>query len=271
MKGKLKELLREIATGEKQMERHRLRKGLPEEHGILQIFHKIDRYGKGRISTEDLQLYLRNKAVSCSQREVKMLFESYDANRDGKLSLNEFFRLLCSAHDNATGWLNEEQLVMLMQIEIKVLRNIETKKLELVHLPGFNIGECYRTIENRDLQQLLEVSAEDLGFLFRRVDRNADGVIGYFEFIDAVLPSDLRFRAALPRSVFKSTGKSICQYKEDTEGEVPVKPLFDRKKSPLRDNAASTKEFRTPLKQARTSPRRIEELLLDTGSTKEFE
>jgi Ca2+-binding EF-hand superfamily protein len=190
------------------------------------LYRKLDRYGLSQVSFLDLKAWLNNSRLVCTEQDARLVVKQYDANADGKLSKQEFCKLVLPslAPDLAELALSRTDYTVSTRVvdafnalcmkEITLQRNLERIKGELVRQPDFNAVDAFKTVDrfgndsiDRDSLILLmrrncfPVSAPDLNAIFRRFDCDGDERLSYVEFVDAIMPAKLdKLVESRPRS-----------------------------------------------------------------------
>ena len=68
--------------------------GSRSARAIKEAFADIDRDGSGRLSPRELRAALAVLKVDMTNREADMVFDEYDADRDGTIDYREFMNLI---------------------------------------------------------------------------------------------------------------------------------------------------------------------------------
>lgn len=58
--------------------------------GCEAAFHTLDRKGRGMVTLEDLREFLKSGNVFAVERELQILFQRFDKDEDGVITLPEF-------------------------------------------------------------------------------------------------------------------------------------------------------------------------------------
>jgi len=85
----LKDLLIELAKGEKQAEYLREKLAEIEQFEPYATFQRIDRMKKKFLTAKDIQLFLLTNKIDYTERMCKHFIHHYDADQDGLLSFQE--------------------------------------------------------------------------------------------------------------------------------------------------------------------------------------
>lgn len=205
-----------LSQGEKQVEASRQNLCQNREFEPYSAFKGLDRTGLGSLSSLDLLSFLERNRIYVTDQEVQLLIKEYDANSDGRLSLNEFTQLSLPSANQLLRDLTsarpaysrvaldvEYLLLRLLETEIQVQRDIEVAKKDLVSRYDFNLLDAYRAVDIRrsggiDRDSMFSflrrheyaVLDDDLDAIYRRLDNDEDGLISYGEFSNGVLPND---------------------------------------------------------------------------------
>lgn len=213
----LAQLLLRIASGERDVELSR--QSLSEHYAFdpYTAFRSLDRLGLGNLSSIDVKDWLDRAGHYCSEQEAYLLIKQYDANNDGRLSLNEFLQLVLPststalrqlALDRASSPLSldvEYALNRLLDKEVRLQRELEYSRRDLRMRYDWDLLAAFRAVDRLGLSYIdrlqlrdflerngLSAYQDDIDAILRRLDIDADERLSYTEFVEAVLPSQPR-------------------------------------------------------------------------------
>ena len=284
---KIGQLFYIIGTREQEIEKSREILNQNFDFETYTSFKHLDLEVRGSISAYDIQEFLSRHHKFLDVSYIHLLISQYDLNLDGRLSLNEYSKLVLSQtnemlRDSVTlrtplprVSLEVEYLLLhLLELEIILHEEIEKVRCDITIQTDFSLLDSFRmldyskssNLDKSDLRALLSrhgfyLSEAELLGVFRRLDHDSDGVLNYIEYVDAVMPKKTRIRSPAKRF---SPSKNFVTEKNIHTYESPFRQI--RHSSPLRSsplrNSPSKVEFlvrkNSPL---RNSPSRVEFLV----------
>lgn len=157
----------------------------PEQiQGLRQLFQSFDKNGDGSISLAELREGLQRMNSSLTEAELRQVMEDTDIDHSGALDYEEFLAATVNM-----SLLEREEVLM------KTFHDLDKDG------SGFlSADEVAAAIGNTD-----NLSEEDLRALIREHDINGDGVIDYTEFITMLRENDSTLKNAASSLRYKST------------------------------------------------------------------
>eukprot|EP00331_Platyophrya_macrostoma_P003972 CAMPEP_0176413816 /NCGR_PEP_ID=MMETSP0127-20121128/4908_1 /TAXON_ID=938130 /ORGANISM="Platyophrya macrostoma, Strain WH" /LENGTH=690 /DNA_ID=CAMNT_0017793637 /DNA_START=31 /DNA_END=2104 /DNA_ORIENTATION=- len=190
----LAKLLREISRVEVASEHNRVSLNNNPEFDSYAAFYTLDSLQSGYLKPTDLYAFLTTNKVSCTYSDLDLLFNVYDKNRDGLLSYSEFLNLILPA-DIEQDDLQSENRTFPRHI-LRGLRLINELQLELVESYDWNPKDAYHAIDVGNFGYIDRISLgsffrrnglttdrDEVNGLVRRLDKDYDGKISYYEFL----------------------------------------------------------------------------------------
>jgi Ca2+-binding EF-hand superfamily protein len=224
----------------------------------------------GSLSPADIQLFLSDFQIFCTQGEAYNLIRQYDSNQNGRLAYNEFLQLVLPSTNPSFRELAlsrrgiftsevEYLLVKLIQQEVMFHRSLEIIRRELVSRSDFNLLEAFKLLNvscessltrigiSQFMARFKNFTEQDIDALFRRLDNDGDSVLSYLEFVDAVMPSKRVENVEISGNVRSASPLRLSPKRE------PFRDLPNSSYSPLRQSPG--KRHASPL---RKSPNKME-------------
>jgi len=217
---RLSRALLKIADHELQIENLRVRLAEERDFEPYTTFKRIDRDGKGWISTSDLINFMDDNNIYISHADSLVLLKLYDFSGNGKIDYKEFsYSVLPQNNTTWKGIANgrgsyfvgrnellpievEDALSRLLERELQLYKDMEVDKEVLAERYDFNVLDAFRSI---DIDRYGYVDYEALRIFFdrnrevaytqdiegvvRRFDRDGDDRISYSEFREGILPN----------------------------------------------------------------------------------
>lgn len=212
----LARFLREISRVEIASELKRVSLNNSPNFDAYAAFYTLDSAQEGYIKLSDLYTFLVLNKASVTHSDLDLLFKVYDKNRDGLLSYSEFLNLILPADIErrhsptrkshispySSKYLSKTaqlELALLIEREVQGLKLINELKIELLDSSDWNTKVAFQSIDIGNDGYLDRVSLgsffrrngftldrEDIHALLRRLDKDYDGRISYYEFANAV-------------------------------------------------------------------------------------
>ncbi|KAK8686723.1 hypothetical protein V6N13_125743 [Hibiscus sabdariffa] len=133
------------------------------EDELQRVFNQFDANNDGKISVSELRDVLKTMGSSYSEDELKRVLEDIDTDRDGLIDLSEFSVLCRSSSDEVTAALEMRDAFDLYDQDKNGL--ISTKELHLV------------------LNRLgMKSSVDECARMIKSVDSDGDGNVNFEEF-----------------------------------------------------------------------------------------
>ncbi|TYJ42749.1 hypothetical protein E1A91_A03G108600v1 [Gossypium mustelinum] len=130
---------------------------------LQKVFNQFDANRDGKISVTELRDVLKSMGSSITEEELKRVLEDIDTDKDGFINLSEFSSLFRSSSDEVTAALELRDAFDLYDQDKNGL--ISTSELHLV------------------LNQLgMKCSVDDCVRMIKSVDSDGDGNVNYEEF-----------------------------------------------------------------------------------------
>lgn len=130
---------------------------------LQKVFNQFDANRDGKISVTELRDVLKSMGSSITEEELKRVLEDIDTNKDGFINLSEFSSLCRSSSDEVTAALELRDAFDLYDQDKNGL--ISTSELHLV------------------LNQLgMKCSVDDCARMIKSVDSDGDGNVNFEEF-----------------------------------------------------------------------------------------
>eukprot|EP00929_Paragymnodinium_shiwhaense_P097152 TRINITY_DN5890_c0_g1_i1.p2 TRINITY_DN5890_c0_g1~~TRINITY_DN5890_c0_g1_i1.p2 ORF type:complete len:241 (+),score=82.56 TRINITY_DN5890_c0_g1_i1:54-776(+) len=155
---------------------------------IKEIFSNYDVDGDGTISVEELAHVLRKLNSKFEVSDVRTMFASMDANKDGKVELGEFVDWVAASDGKYRG-------------ARAAITNFSSKRTDCDDTERRRkyrgwYGKLDKNGDGKlDFQELTvlmkkrypDMELPDLRFLYDCADRSNDGMVDFFEFVDLIL------------------------------------------------------------------------------------
>ncbi|MBA0556175.1 hypothetical protein Gohar_008912 [Gossypium harknessii] len=130
---------------------------------LQKVFNQFDANRDGKISVTELRDVLKSMGSSITEEELKRVLEDIDTDKDGFINLSEFSSLFRSSSDEVTAALELRDAFDLYDQDKNGL--ISTSELHLV------------------LNQLgMKCSVDDCARMIKSVDSDGDGNVNFEEF-----------------------------------------------------------------------------------------
>jgi Ca2+-binding EF-hand superfamily protein len=274
----LAELLATIAEGEQQVEAGRLALCEHYNFDVYSTFRTLDRLGLNNLSSLDIKSWLDRANVFCSEQEAFLVIRQYDANSDGRLSMQEFFQLVLPATASSMRQLVIERptqaltlevefsLNRLLEKEVALQRDLEYARRALRLKPDFELAVAFRSvdalnlnfIDREQLQAFLRRNGiasypAALDAIMRRLDNDGDGKLSYLEFVEATLTADARTTRGSTAEVQRPTSPLSSSFRptlsaspyRGSSSYLAGSPYRSSLRSPLRSSLRSSQPMRT--------------------------
>lgn len=195
-------------------------------------FKRLDFDNNGYLTPFELLAFLEDNNIRISDAENRSFFQTFDTDRDGRISYTEFLAIVLPQEQEALKRrvLNREayprmsrprlpydveySLARLFEEELRYFRSAADDRIQLINSIDFSALNCFKALDDNSQGYLDFESVDgflrDLGMpigeaeidgLFRRVDTDKDRRISYSEFVDAVTPSPVeKLSSSLLRS-----------------------------------------------------------------------
>lgn len=271
---KLAGLFVQVSVSESDIEASRYSLCKCPEFDPYSVFQHLDKHALSSLSSTEIQLLLDKYHFYCTPDEAYQLIRQYDSNQNGRLTFNEFLQLVLPSTNPGFRELAlarrghytsevEYLLSKLIQQEILYHRSLENNRQDLVTRPDFNLLEAFRLIDMKNssfitrealssfISKYKILSDQDIDSIFRRIDNDGDQIISYLEFVDCVMPSKVKEKANLGRSVRSSSPLRMSSPIKDQYSSLhnTLNSEHQRNNSPLRN---SPKRHSSPLRKSPT-------------------
>ena len=250
--------------GIRERELEKLRENLSQnfDFDLYTAFKHLDLDNRNSISASDIQLFLYRHHINSDISLINLLISQYDINLDGRLSLNEFTKLIipisneylpnsASLRTTLSGLSLEIQLLLLRLFKLELLFHEELEKMrnDIISQRDFSLLDSFRIIDYSGrsiidrivIKSLLSkyghvLNEGEINGIFRRFDYDGDRAMNYVEYVGAIMPKMKKRRCSpLEReSPYKtytnnSHGGSSLEYASES-----CKGTLRRNSSPLR-------------------------------------
>ena len=217
-------LLLNLAEAERRLEVLRIVLAQLPDFSPFSLFQQLDLHRCGSISASELLEFLISHRCSPREEDVSRFIKSLDSDSDGRVTFADLMTALLPRTDESLrryvlGKPNyrdcrmslDAQLasVRLLETYVESIRELELCKLELANRRDFNLMDTFRLIDTENeasvaaehFRVFFEAmgvydSGQNVEALMRVLDSDSDGKVSYLEFIDGVLPGDLKYRSA---------------------------------------------------------------------------
>ena len=208
---KLANIFMQISLHESETEKFRYSLSKNPDFDPYLAFKGMDRLDLNSLSGSEFQSFLEKFHFFCTADEAYLLVRQYDSNLNGRLSFKEFLNLILPCTNKGLkelamsrqGRFTEEVEFLLSKLigqEIRFHRDLEGLRRDIILSQDFNLVSAFRMMDWRGegidrngmlgfLSKFFRVFEYDIDAIFRRIDNDADGVIGYNEFVDCVMPT----------------------------------------------------------------------------------
>ena len=201
------------------MERAKEDLALKPDFNVYDAFKIFDLRDQGYIGYLDLKQGLNSIGIFALNTELDLFITRYDQNKDGKLRFSEFVNAVMPVDTYYATILNRRnsnfsrvredcfsystrlQFKELMKTHFSVERLAETLRKSLNHDPSFDVYEAFKAIDvNKDgiitkneIKKVFEgrgffVTEMEVAALMERMDKDKDGRISYYEFVEEIKP-----------------------------------------------------------------------------------
>jgi Ca2+-binding EF-hand superfamily protein len=171
------------------------------------LFSTLDCYDNGFLTQQDIEQFLRSHGIHASNRELFELCSVFEKTSDGRISHHKFARRLVG-HESERFYGSraisrelEHLLVKYFEIEITSLRNLELMRYKVADRYDFSLLNGFQSIDRNKFGHIkreqvcqfmakhgLLLSSVEVEAIFKRFDRDLDGLLSYTEFVELVLP-----------------------------------------------------------------------------------
>lgn len=208
---KLANIFMQISIHESETEKFRYSLSKNPDFDPYLAFKALDRLDLNSLSGSEFQSFLEKFHFFCTADEAYLLIRQYDSNLNGRLCFKEFLNLILPCTNKGLkelamsrqGKFTEEVEFLLSKLigqEIWFHRDLEGLKRDIILRQDFNLVSAFRMLDERGggidrngmlrfLGRYFRVFDYDVDAIFRRIDNDADGVVGYNEFVDCVMPT----------------------------------------------------------------------------------
>ena len=208
------ELLNVLAHSEREIEVSRQALAADKSFTPASAFSHLDTHNRDLLSTSDLITFFRDRADCTTETQAYRILKQYDSNKDGYLTYEDFTQIFITSDEVMRRVVSErlekgsvyagvvDKMLNVLEAEVRLIELVEAAKRQLVESRGFFVLSLFCGIGNGapitadrlfsySLNLGFELSENDIYSIFRRMDRDRDGVIGYTEFVDAILPIEV--------------------------------------------------------------------------------
>ena len=213
----------------------------------------------------DLRDFCRRNRIDADASIVQLAIAQYDQSLDGRLSIHGFSALALPSSNQLLRdavslrapvsrlTLDTENLIVrLVESEIRLQSDVELLRSEITAQTDFGLLDSFRLLDfmkNSYLDRAsiralvarhsLVLTEGEISAVFRRLDRDNDGVLNYVEYVEAVMPK--RGRNSSPCKTYSAPrASSPVRNSSPLRQSSPGKTLQYFQSSPSRAVVAST-------------------------------
>jgi len=194
---------------------------LRNDFNLLDAFRFFDIDARGYITKNELKDGLNSFDIFPTSNELYLLMRKFDTDNDGLLRYAEFCDILTPKqaeyssvlNDRIPSYLDSSKLHLIFSYETRrCLKNVldmtlsneilsEDLRQKIARRPFFNIYEAFKTLDKNDngfvdiseFRDLLVdhgvyASSKELMNLVKRYDKNQDGKVSYYDFVQELTP-----------------------------------------------------------------------------------
>jgi len=213
--------LKEQVDVDRELENLKNELALRSDFNLLDAFRFFDQEGRGFITKTELRFGFNEFGLYPTSDEVYLIMRKYDTDNDGLLRYADFAEMITPKAAEYANILNDRiptyadkarlDLVFsyttksaLKQVLSSILRNenaSEDIRLRLNRRPLFSVYESFKSLDKNDngfvsLSEFKEMLVEhgiyasykDLDNLIHRYDKNQDGKVSYYDFVQEMTP-----------------------------------------------------------------------------------
>lgn len=215
---KLARFLKAISNVEVSTEQNRIDLAKNPDFDAYSAFYSLDSYKSGYVTQADLHDFLLSHKLSPTQQDIDLVIETFDKNRDGKLSYSEFLNIVLPADAELRRQATQKsygppyspifvpknvmlELGLLFESEINGLKMINVLRQELLESYDWSLKAAFRTIDTDDVGSIdrsslvaffrrnnIGATREEVSAVLRRLDKDSDGRWIFAEFAEAFHP-----------------------------------------------------------------------------------
>ncbi|OMJ66270.1 hypothetical protein SteCoe_36951 [Stentor coeruleus] len=240
---KICEFFCQIGIHEQEIEKSRETLCQNIDFEIYTSFRLLDQNLQGSLLASDFHNYLQKNYRPSNIHFLQLLILQYDTNHDGRLSINEFSKLVLPSTNTLLrdkvsirspymifSLQTQESIVKLIELELLYYEDIERIRRDLTLKDDFSLIKSFEiidmdrngVIDKEDIKEFVRKNgfyiSDDMALgVIRRLDTDGDRMLDYVEYVDAVMPKKTRGGEPLKRS---PRSEKIENFMENIKNEI---------------------------------------------------